>query len=141
MCRENWVDKMTCENDKKYTVQLLAVMAVYVAITLGSVWALKNYDLEGFRTLIAITPMVPMVGALIVIMRHVRNMDEFQRRIQLEACVFSMVATGMISGTYGFMEGVGYPRLEIIWVMPMLMVGWGLGSFVAKRRYQYWITH
>jgi hypothetical protein len=127
---------MTCENDKKYTVQLLTVMAAYIAITFGSVLALKNYDLDGFRILIAITPMVPMVGALIVIMRHVRNMDEFQRQIQLEACVFSMVATGMICGTYGFIEGAGYPPLDIIWVMPMLMLGWGFGSFVAKRRYQ-----
>lgn len=127
---------MSCETDKKYTVQLLSVMMVYMAVTFASVWSLKNYDLEGFRTLIAISPMLPMVGALMVIMRHVRNMDEFQRRIQLEACVFSMVSTGMICGTYGFMENVDYPPLEIIWVMPMLLVLWGIGSHIAKRRYQ-----
>lgn len=129
-------DIMGCETDKKYTVQLLAVMMVYMAITFASVWALKNYDLEGFRTLIAITPMIPMIGALIVILRHVRGMDEFQRQIQLEACVFSMVSTGMICGTYGFMEGVGYPPLESNWIMPMLIVLWSLGSIIAKRRYK-----
>ena len=126
---------MMSVDDKKYLIRMFFVMMTYLAVTYGSVWSLKNYELEGFRTIIAITPMLPMAFVVVVIMTWVRKMDEFECRVQFEACVFSLIVTGMITGTYGFMEGVGYPELGTEWIPPMLIILWGLGNFVARRRY------
>jgi hypothetical protein len=126
---------MTGELEKKYAAKVLLVSLLYLAVTYVSVWSLKNFELAGFRTIISVTPMIPMAAVVMVILSHVRRMDEFERRVQLEACVFSIIVTGMVTGTWGFMENVGYPVLGIEWVLPMLMISWGLGSLIAKRRY------
>jgi|GEM_PF-3096276 len=134
-CDDDYI-REEVEKSTSYAVQLIVVMLTYLAMTFASVWALKTYDLVGFRTLVAVTPMLPMVYAIVVMINKVRAMDEMQRQIQLEAVLFSCVTTGMITGTYSLLEGVGYPVLGTEWVLPMLIISYGLGGFVARRRFK-----
>jgi hypothetical protein len=62
--------------------------------------------------------------------------DELQRRIQLEAIGLSFAATGILTFAYGFLEDVGFPRLSFIWILPLMVMLWGLGLGLASRRYQ-----
>lgn len=122
--------------DKKYHIQLLLSMGLYLGFTYGSVWLLKNHDLTGYKTAVSLLPMVPLFWSYQAIIAHVRSMDELQRKIQLEAVVFSATITGFFAGAYGFMQNAGYPQLDVIWILPMLIILWGVGGFVARRRYQ-----
>jgi hypothetical protein len=98
---------------------------------------LKVYVLYGFglRTLIALAPMIPVLWVGNNILKYTRQLDEFQQRIQLDAVVFSAVATALLTSAYGLLEGVGYPELDTIWIMPMLAVLWVIGQILARRRY------
>jgi hypothetical protein len=127
-----------CENNKRYRNQMLVWAVTYCVVTYASVYTLKNFGIENFalRTLIALLPMLPIAWVGIIIMRFIRSLDELQQKIQLEAVIFSAVMTGLLTGAYGFMEGVGYPELDTIWVLPMLMVLWVVGQALARRRYQ-----
>ncbi len=102
-----------------------------------SVGVLKVYLLHGYglRMLIALAPMVPILWVGNNLLKYTRQLDEFQQRIQLDAVVFSAVVTALLTTAYGLMEGVGYPELDMVWIMPMLLVFWGIGQTLARRRY------
>lgn len=127
-----------CENNKRYRLKMLLWASVYMITTYASVYVLKNSGIEqfGLRTLIALVPMVPVVWIGRIIIQFIRGLDEFQQKIQLEAIAFSAVTTALLTCAYGFMEGVGYPRLDTIWILPMLGVLWVIGQALARRRYQ-----
>lgn len=127
-----------CEQNKRYRRQMLTWAITYCLVTYASVHTLKNAGIEhfGLRTLIALLPMLPIAWVGILIVRFTRSLDELQRKIQFEAVVFSAVLTGLFTGAYGFMEGVGYPKLDTVWILPMLMVLWVVGQVLGRRRYQ-----
>lgn len=125
------------DKDKNYIGQMILGAIVYIAVTAASVGILKYYVLDGLglRTLIALAPMVPVFWIGNNIVKYTRQQDELQQRIQLDAVVFSTVVTALLTSAYGFMEGVGYPELDTVWIMPMLAVFWVVGQILSRRRY------
>jgi hypothetical protein len=63
-------------------------------------------------------------------------MDELQRRLHLEALGFAFGASAILTFAYGLMENAGLPRLSYIWVLPAMVLLWGLGAAVASWRYR-----
>ena len=47
----------------------------------------------------------------------------------------SIAATALLSFGYGFLEGLGYPRLSMFGVWPLMAVLWLIGLALAGRRY------
>ena len=122
--------------DKRYSRELLATLAVYAVLLTGSISVLKHLAPPApWRDVIALTPMLACIVACGVVLRHLRRMDEMQRRIQLEAFGFSFAGTAMLSFAYGFLEGLDYPRLSMFWVWPVMAALWGVGQVLARRRY------
>ena len=67
------------------------------------------------RALVVLVPMIPLIFAMRAYLRYLGRMDELARRIQLEALGFAFGLSGMLTLSYGFLEGVGFPQLSYIW--------------------------
>jgi hypothetical protein len=111
-------------------------MAAYTAIVPISIWMLRGHEHTPLGYSIAFLPIIPAIFAMSGFMRMFRGLDELQRRIQLEAVAFSFLATCLITLTWAFQQNAGLPRFDVSFVAPLLVLLWGLGLFVAKRRYQ-----
>jgi hypothetical protein len=59
------------------------------------------------RALVAVSPAVPTIFALLAFLRFLTRMDELQRRIQLEALGFAFGVTAILTFAYGFLENAG----------------------------------
>ena len=123
-------------NQKRYYKEFGTSMAGYVVVVFGSVWLLKHYPHSPWRYVLAVLPVVPAAFAMWAATRYFRGLDELQRRIQLEGLAFSFLATCLIALTWGFLQNAGLPHFDVIWVAPLLVGLWGIGTRVAKRRYQ-----
>lgn len=121
---------------RRYAQRFIASMIAYVIVVLVSGWLLRNMGESPLRALVAIMPVLPIVIGLWAFMMFVRQLDELQRRIQLEAFAFSLGCTGLITFTLGLLENAGVPQVGIIWVFPMMIVFWGIGLAIAERRYR-----
>ena len=118
-------------------MELVATLLVYGLVLVGSIELLQNVKIAApWRDVIALSPMVAAIAMAWVILRELRRMDELQRRIQLEALGFSFAGTAILTFSSGFLEGLGYPRLSMFTVWPMLAVLWMVGLVLARRRYQ-----
>ncbi|MFN0159384.1 MAG: hypothetical protein ACKVRP_15085 [Bacteroidota bacterium] len=91
------------------------------------------------RVALALLPVVPFVFMLIGFARGIREMDELERRIQLEALAFAFPMAMLLILTLGLLElaidlSPDDWSYRHVWAMlPMLYFG---GLVLAKRRYQ-----
>ena len=122
-------------NHKRYLKEFIPAMAAYVIVVYVSVWLLKHHEHSALRFLLAVLPVVPAAFAMWAAIRYFRGLDELQRRIQFEGLAFSFLATCLIALSWGFLQNAGLPHADVIWVAPLLIGLWGVGTCVAKRRY------
>ena len=123
----------------RYLREFLPAMAGYVVTLFLSVWLLKRVDEPGLRALVALLP-VPSIGlALRAIIRYIRDVDELQQRIELEAVSFAAAFVSMVYVTGGFLQlakVIDIPSaVAMIWVFPLICASYGLAKLVVARRY------
>jgi len=112
------------EARNKYLLELGASMALYTAVLVGSIYMAKTMQPGLARTLVVITPAIPVALFFWVIGRNFRRMDEFVRLRTLESMAIGSSVVGAFSLTYGFFEMAGFPKLSMFWV-------WGILGFSA----------
>jgi hypothetical protein len=121
---------------KRYTVELCAALAAYLVLLVGSIQLLQHAAPPApWRDLVALAPMLACAGVCWAILRQFRRVDELVRRIQFEALAFAFGGTAMLTFSYGFLEGLGYPRLSMFAIWPLMAVLWVVGGVIARRRY------
>ena len=124
----------------RYLREFLPAMVGYVVTVFLSVWLLKRgIDQPGLRALVALLP-VPAIGlALRAIIRYIRDVDELQQRIELEAVSFAAAFVSMVYVTGGFLQlakVIDIPSaVSMIWVFPLICLSYGLAKMVVARRY------
>lgn len=122
---------------KRYFLELGSALLAYALLLVGSITLLQNHDPGSpWREMLALSPLLGGFLAIWAILRALRRMDELQRRVQLEALVIAFTGTAILSFAYGFLEGLGYPRLSLFVVWPVMALLWILGAAWAARRYR-----
>jgi len=121
---------------KRFLKEFGTSMAGYTAMVPVSIWLLKGHEHSPVRYLFAVLPVIPSALAMWATIRFVRSLDEMQRRIHLDGMAFSFVGTCLISLSWGFLQDAGLPRADVIWVPLLLVLLWGIGLNMARRRYQ-----
>ena len=124
---------------RRYILEFLPAMAAYVVVLMLSVWALHHVEAPALRVLLALAPAVPVVMAGRAVLRFVRDSDELQRRIMLEAGALAALVLTMGSFSLGLlvMAKVLPMRADmaLIMVLPAYSALFGLFNCLAQRRY------
>jgi hypothetical protein len=121
---------------KRYFVELGSGLAAYLVLLLATITVLNHgIPREPWATVVALLPMLAGIGMAWAILRQIARIDEFQRRVQLEALALSFGGTALITFSYGFLENIGYPRLSMFWVWPIMAVLWIVTTQLCQRRY------
>lgn len=121
---------------RAYMIEFGGAMALYVVTLLISLALVERMAPSPLRILLAALPIVPVSFSLLAFLRFFRQMDELQKRIQLDAMAFALGAISLLTFTYGLLENAGLPRLSFVWVLPLMVALWGIGTALAARRYQ-----
>ena len=124
---------------RRYLREFMPAMAAYVVTLFASVWLLRHVDEPGLRALVALLPVPAIAMAMRAIVRYIRDADELQRRIELEAV---SIATAFVSLGYlaaGFLQSakvVDIPAsAAMIWVFPLVCLVYGVAKAAVSRRY------
>lgn len=122
---------------RRYVIELMSTIIVYGLVLVGVNLAARHGMVPaGWETPVALLPMLPCLATAFVILRHIRRVDEFQRKIQFEAVAFAFTLTALLTFTYGFLEGQGFPRLSMFAVWPLMGGLWGVGVLITHLRYR-----
>src|SRR5437764_458020 len=113
------------------------VVLAYRRVLVVAVTAVQGTPEPGWKYLVAVMRVVPAGVVIWLTVRALGRLDEVQKRTQMQALGFSMVATGLITFGYGFLEGVGLPHLNSTYVLPLMAVLWGVGYVALRLRYAF----
>lgn len=126
---------------RRYRRNMLPAMGLYALLVFASMWLLRlPVESAPLRALFAVLPVLPMGWVMAAFLRYVREVDEFKHRIELEAIGVAALLVAMLYMTGGFLQLGGLIEVPsgvaMIWVFPLLALGYGLGKFLAQRRYR-----
>lgn len=122
--------------DKEFSRDMFLGMVAYVVVLFASIAYIKDHMDVPARFLIAILPMIPLIFVARASVRRLTRLDELQKQIQYSALAVTVLATALITLTYGFLENVGLPHVNVLWVWPLMGAIWGASSCIAARYYQ-----
>lgn len=117
-------------------MELFLAMVSYAVVLLGSIKVLHYVSTGWLRVVIAVLPVIPVAFVLMAVIRLYSRIDEMQRRIHLEAAALAAAITALLAILWGFLEGVGCPKLSGFWTFAMIDALWGVFVLILRHRYQ-----
>ncbi len=121
---------------RQYRREFFSAMATYVVVVIVSITLINlSPSTAWWRIPLALLPIIPAIFGILAYMHFVSRMDELQRRIQFEGIAFGFGVAGILTFSYGFLENVGLPHINLLWVFPLMIALWGIGLGIAARRY------
>jgi hypothetical protein len=126
---------------KRYLREFIPAMSAYVLLVLLYGVLMRRTEAMPWRVVLAVLPLLPIVLVIRAIVRVIRDQDELERRIDLEAIAIAAMSTGFGYFSFGFLlnADIGLkvtPADVAIWVMPCLFASYGVAKLLAARRYR-----
>ena len=88
-----------------------------------------------WRALSALVVLPAVVLIVRAIMLHWRDVDELARSLMVESLAVGFAIGTPIILVIGLFQAFGLADLSFLWAYGILMGGWLLGAFLARRRY------
>lgn len=114
----------TREKTLRYGAELGAALAIYAITVVASVRLLTSLPRGLARDGAAVLPMAGVLLVIGAVVRQFRRMDEYVKRKMLEQLSIAAAVTAGWTMTYGFLENVGFPRLSLFVVWPVMAGVW-----------------
>ncbi|AAW73639.1 conserved hypothetical protein [Xanthomonas oryzae pv. oryzae KACC 10331] len=140
LARGNMCDTTRPALARRYHREFGVPMLLYVVVMLFWRYLLAHVGPDWARVLIALLPAVLVVLVIRAVARYVRDSDEMQRRIELEAIA---IAAGLVSGAYmtaGFLQAAELIEVPasaaMLWVFPLLCAIYGITKSIHARRFE-----
>ena len=116
-----------------FTLAVVTALAIVAAAWIGKQLPLRSPG----RIALALMQGVASAVLIFAIARPMRQYDELQRRIQLEALALAFAGTAILGTTYGFLVNAGLPDIDWgSWIWPGMVSLWVVGLVIANRRYR-----
>ncbi len=120
----------------RYLLELSGSTLAYVVVQAVSLMFLRENPDSPWRIPVTVAPVIPLVFMMLAVVRFVRRMDEMLRHLHLEAVLIAYIATLVLCFSYGFLENVGFPTFNTMWVGFAMILLWSVGQLVAGRKYR-----
>jgi chromate transport protein ChrA len=121
-----------------YSPRFLAFTVACAVVVVGVALLARSYPRgSSMRIALAAVQGIATGAVIITSMLRLRQLDELQQRVQLEALAIAFAGTGVIATAYGFLVNAGLPDIDwgaLVW--PLMVALWVLGLLYANRRYR-----
>ncbi|MGE7137324.1 hypothetical protein ACQKIE_06800 [Luteibacter sp. NPDC031894] len=126
---------------KRYLRELFPAMVAYVLLLFLSVSWLRTLQGDLARTLVTLLPVLPIAYVIRAMVRVIRDQDEFERRIDLEAIAIAGAIGGFGFFTYGMLLNAKVipattAESVAIWVLPVLLGCFGVVKCAVRLYYR-----
>lgn len=129
---------MSRMDNKRYERQVMLTMVVYMVVLFAADPLLHATRSVPLKALLALVPVCPVLYVIVLMWRRIRDSDELEQRTNLVALGVAAALVSALSLIGGFLSAGGVVRLGgevLIWVFPVLMMGYGLAYKWVSRHY------
>lgn len=130
------------EVHKRYLREVFIAMTAYAVLIVVFGVLMPKTESTFWRIVLAVLPLVPVLFLIRALVRVIRDQDELERRIDLEAMAIASMTTGFGFFSLGLLlrakAGWTMPADSIaIWVLPCLFMTFGIAKLWVVRRYRH----
>jgi hypothetical protein len=89
------------------------------------------------RIAIALMPLPGDIALIFLVLRAIRTLDEFQKRVHFEAVTLAFLSTGVAVFVYGYLQKaqvVGFLNAGLVWAF--MLIFYAIGYVVAASHYR-----
>lgn len=125
-------------DNKWYERRVMLSMAIYMVVLFAANPLLHATRSLPLKALLALVPVLPVLYVITLMWRRIRDSDELEQRTNLVALGVAAALVSALSLVGGFLSAGGVVRLGgevLIWVFPVLMMGYGVAYKWVSRRY------
>ena len=119
-------------------IAFLLVALLASAIDLLASFLLRNPALGSTaRIAIAFMPLPGDIALIVLVLRAVRRLDEFQKRVHFEAITVAFLSTGVAVFACGYLQQahiVGFLNSGVVWAF--MLIFYALGYLIAANHYR-----
>ena len=119
---------------RRYLVRFSVGMVSYCVLLVAAL-LIGRATAPPWRALSALVVLPAIVLIVRAIMLHWRETDELARSLMVESLAIGFAVGTPIILVIGLFQAFGLADLSFMWAYGILMVGWLLGAFLARRRY------
>lgn len=120
-----------------YVVRRIVLSAVLFFVFLfGSQWLLNQDIGQPYQILITLAPTIPAVLLGLSIASAIAQLDELQRRIQLEAIGIAFGGSVIITFSYALLVQIGTPEVSWMFVPLLMLLLWAMGKLWTMWKYR-----
>ncbi|HET6632068.1 MAG TPA: hypothetical protein VFG73_05100 [Rhodanobacteraceae bacterium] len=125
--------------NRRYAREFAWAMGSYIVIV-AVIWPqVDHVHSLALKILIGLLPIVPTAFVARAIVRRIRDGDELEQRVQLEAAAVAGLVVGLLTFSAGFLQLAGVVPVfggALLLVWPLMCLVWGLALAFAHRRYR-----
>ena len=123
---------------RRYLKIFVPSMIAYLVFIFMAVRLIKGEIVTG--PLMYIAALLPALAALAFLygwFRYIREMDELQRRVQVEACMAGLAVILALTLTWGILEMfiLTLPRVPMFYIFPLYFAAQGLATWRLSKKY------
>ncbi len=104
----------------RYLIELLSAHLLFFAVYIVSASVWKGMSPGLGQKLVLCCPVLPAFFMLVAVCRYYRRSDEYQKQHMLENWAITAAITFIWTFTYGLLEDIGWPHLNLIWICPAM---------------------
>lgn len=120
------------KKEKKFLVKFMLHIAMFLAVLALSVLLNETNDLSIYSTgFLAMTPVIPVIFLLQLVVKHYRSLDEYIQRVMGESLLWAVGVVGCAAMAYGLLsEMVEVPSISLAFMLPAIAVIFGVAQFI-----------
>lgn len=120
-----------------YIIRRILFSAVlFLGLLFLSHWLLDQDFDQPYQVIAALLPAIPAAYLAYLIGSAIAQLDELQRRIQLEAISIGFGASIIVALTYALLVQVGIPQVSWMFVPLVMILMWGVGKLWIMWKYR-----
>jgi hypothetical protein len=131
-----WRDFFCAGTNPRYWWLMGLLMALYFGAIL---FAMLHHDPTGSplaRAAVALAPVLPVVGFVLLELRRIRATDELRQRIELEACMITLAIGVPLLLAIGLLDNAGIVRVDVFMAAPIVLAIYVPAQVFAHWRYR-----
>lgn len=122
--------------NQRYKALFLPAMLAYSVSIVGGVFWVQASAPDNFivRIIAGLAAAIPLVVAIWALMRFVRETDEYNRQLNLEALAFAGGVTASLAALIGFLQMYDVvPMFPAFWFVILYFPAYGFGHLITGK--------
>jgi hypothetical protein len=114
------------------------IVVVASCIDIAAIWVLRHLELGlAARVGVALSPLPGNLALVVLVVKQIRRLDEFQKRVHFEAVVIAFLMTGVSVFIYGYLETARLvPRMDLMFIWAFMGIAYIAGYAIAAGQYR-----